>query len=317
MEERLARARADCLGAGSPGFAELASARAALEAADLLLGAADSLRHSDGSASAAALLREALRQTLLARIARAGDKTRRDGSDEALWEAFHALPASGRTGGAAPSALESAREAFLRPPAESEEAQDRARSDAQALRRAVLHGLAPLQEEATALARVAAARWLRWALLGLLLIGIGVGGWQLVRWQTALPNLSLGRPTQASSLHGGYTSAQGLVDGVTEAIGARTSVETGPWLQVDLGESRGLAGVRVYNRSDCCQGLALPLVLELSEDGEHFVEVARRTTWFWRWGVRLRSARARFVRVRVAAKTHLHLNELEVYGSRP
>jgi hypothetical protein len=65
----------------------------------------------------------------------------------------------------------------------------------------------------------------------------------------------------------------------------------------------------------------LPAVLELSEDGTNYREVARRTTAYTAtdpWVIRLDHPSARFLKLRVDANEprELVLTELEVYASK-
>jgi hypothetical protein len=98
-----------------------------------------------------------------------------------------------------------------------------------------------------------------------------------------------------------------------------TNHELGPWVMVDLQKSQPIATVKVYNRGDCCWGnWDLPAVLELSDDGVHFSQVARRTTGYSStdpWVVPVSGQAGRFVRLRVDAPEprELVLNEIEVF----
>jgi hypothetical protein len=95
-----------------------------------------------------------------------------------------------------------------------------------------------------------------------------------------------------------------------------------PCASLDLQKVRRISKVVVYNRADCCWGMHdLPAVLDLSEDGTNFHEVARRTTSYTStdpWVIRLEHQSARFVRLRVDANEprELVLTELEVYAPR-
>lgn len=152
-------------------------------------------------------------------------------------------------------------------------------------------------------------------------------------------NLARDRPILASSI-GGYTPAplpgkprlSRLVDGVTverAQIGVEwahglyaggTEGQVHPWLTVDLGETRTLSTVVVYNRSDCCWGLRdVPVQLQLSDNNHTFVTVATREQPFsddFPWRQPVHGARARFVRLWGPTETtkELVLSEIEIYG---
>ena len=75
----------------------------------------------------------------------------------------------------------------------------------------------------------------------------------------AAANVALGRPCTQSSVYGGATCDRAF-DGNTDGNYADGSViHTGrggvdQWVQVDLGSSISLTGVRVHYRTDCCSG---------------------------------------------------------------
>jgi hypothetical protein len=170
------------------------------------------------------------------------------------------------------------------------------------------------------------SRVLRLVTLALaVLLGVGFGVSKLV----APKNLALGKPVQVSSQrphcpHG--TGAEGLppsglVDGtVGAAYDICTNGEVRPWVTLDLQRVRPIGKVVVFNRGDCCWGnYDLPVVLEVSDDGTNFREVARRTTAYSAvdpWVVTLDRQSARFVKLRVDSNEprELVLNELEVYA---
>jgi hypothetical protein len=156
-------------------------------------------------------------------------------------------------------------------------------------------------------------------------LGVGFGVSKLV----APKNLALGKPVQVSSRRPHCpqgTGAEGLppsglVDGtVGTAYDICTNGEVRPWATLDLQRVRPIGKVVVFNRADCCWGnYDLPVVLEVSDDGTNFREVARRTTAYSAadpWVVTLDRQSARFVKLRVDANEprELVLNELEVYA---
>jgi hypothetical protein len=71
-------------------------------------------------------------------------------------------------------------------------------------------------------------------------------------------------------------------------------------------------GIEVENRGSCCQERAVPLIVELSTDGNTWQEVARRKKKFQGWETRFRPQSARFVRLRVPRKTVFHLRRVRV-----
>lgn len=90
-----------------------------------------------------------------------------------------------------------------------------------------------------------------------------------------------------------------------------TLEEQEPWVEIDLGEARPVDTVAVQNRLDCCRSRGLPLVLE-RQDGQRWIEVARRTEPFVRWSPSFDPFVARRVRLRADGRTVLHLGDVQV-----
>ncbi|MGC4092461.1 MAG: discoidin domain-containing protein [Polyangiaceae bacterium] len=91
-----------------------------------------------------------------------------------------------------------------------------------------------------------------------------------------------------------------------------TNEEQDPWIVLDLQQSTQISGVRVTNRSDCCSERAIPLVVEVSEDQNHWNEVVRRTTDFGTWKGSFAPVKARYVKLHTPRHTLLHLQEVRV-----
>jgi hypothetical protein len=295
-------------------------------AADARLTAAESLTGGDQVAATLTLYRDGIIFTIRALL----ESRRRDSSEHTAEGAFRALATLIQAGEvqSPPPSLESARTlltdtmplAFDELPSGEALAK---RSDVES----VAFWLRGLVDTRT-VRQLKWSRALRIGTIGLALLALlGVGVGKLV----APKNVALGRPVQTSSRrpHCPATAGEaglppsGLVDGtVGAAYDICTSHELRPWATVDLEQVRRLAKIVIYNRGDCCWGLQdLPTVLELSEDGTNFREVARRTTAYSAadpWVVRLDKQAARFVRLRVDSNDlrELVLTELEVYVSR-
>lgn len=93
----------------------------------------------------------------------------------------------------------------------------------------------------------------------------------------------------------------------------KTQIEDSPWIEFDLGAPRALRGVSIDNRLDCCQDYATPLLVELSDDGKAWREVARRESRFYYWTEWFPESRARYLRLRVDRRTALHLGPVAIY----
>jgi F5/8 type C domain-containing protein len=164
----------------------------------------------------------------------------------------------------------------------------------------------------------------RWVLLG-------IGVWGLIAvWSPARARGNLAR--RASVTMSSTCDAKPgrstfpveparLVDGKTSRdYDACTTWELHPWVQLDLGVRAAIDKVVVLGRADCCWGVdALPLVLEVSEDGQDFRQVRRRNLPFTRdepWRVPLDGSTARMIRLRADSEqeSDIVLTEIEVYG---
>ena len=151
-------------------------------------------------------------------------------------------------------------------------------------------------------------------------------------------NLALHGRVTVSSNDGTLESADGAVDGDIWNVGFRTEEQPYPWIRIDLGALDRVSQFVVYNcydrypypavrpqlevsrdaylaylRFDCRQEEEIPLTIELSQDGEHFSEVARRVERFELWTTTIAPQTARYVRVRLLRDAHLQLREIEVY----
>lgn len=131
------------------------------------------------------------------------------------------------------------------------------------------------------------------------------------------PNVALGKPAEASGYWPGSPPAENLVNGRIEAPwGAATERGKNTWFAVDLLAPHRLERVVIVNRNDRYSRETPPLVLEVSDDGQAWQEVAKLREegspgkrWTWRAAGRV----ARWVRVRRPDK-NFALTEIEVYG---
>jgi hypothetical protein len=117
------------------------------------------------------------------------------------------------------------------------------------------------------------------------------------------------------------SDAVGAVDGVKNGSwGFHTAQDPSPWWQVDLGQTRALDRVLVYN--SCHEvARAARLKILLSDDGRTWREAYAHDGTPFRGApdnkplaVRLKDAAARFVRIQLPGPQWLHLDEVEVYG---
>jgi hypothetical protein len=130
-------------------------------------------------------------------------------------------------------------------------------------------------------------------------------------------NLALEMPAVASSQRAGSPPAGGVNNGDLEhTYGVCTNLESNPWVKIDLGASLPIREVRVYNRGDGYESEVLPLILQLSDDGVTYADVASRVEVFTRdrpWIAKLENMQGRFVRVYMPKEGYIALSEVEVY----
>jgi hypothetical protein len=130
-------------------------------------------------------------------------------------------------------------------------------------------------------------------------------------------NIAQNKSVTASSVDLG-THPQAVVDGKNYgSYGFHSATEPNPWLRVDLGREYHLTEVQVFGRHDCCYEQSVPMVLEVSLNGESFNAIATRDQPFEQvepWVVSAHDVVARFVRLRLLRESVLVLSEVEVYG---
>ncbi len=138
----------------------------------------------------------------------------------------------------------------------------------------------------------------------------------LVAWAFPPVDLALNKPVRASS-HAYNTMPEGAVDGIRYGqLGFHSANDATPWLIVDLERVITVHELKVVGRAECCYDQAIPLAVEVSQDGQAFTEIARRTepfTQYEPWVVRPGPTRARYIRLRTLRHSYLVLSELEVY----
>jgi len=312
LEEELAAAKRNSFGKSDPGFYEYERALEADEACAAILAPREPLRRSDGSRAASTLAREAATFAAKAHLLRAGRNA--STSVQAIWEAFLGLPVAAsleRSLGADFARAVGLVTADPLVPSAADPAT--AKADLAALRKLVAALVTPLDEASRLADAVRLRRVLRIGTTLALLVGVVVGAVFAVGVWMRGPNLALHKETSSSSTYRDQKSTKGAVDGIRKIHGFHTSEEENPWLTIDLGAAQTVGSVVVYNRADCCEDRAVPLVVETSLDGQQWTQVARRNKVFDRWKTSFPPTEARYVRLTAQKKTYLHLNEIEIY----
>lgn len=148
-----------------------------------------------------------------------------------------------------------------------------------------------------------------------LLLVLVTGGLGSRSWWSA-PNVALRCSVTASSRHLGTPPPGELVDGrVGNSFGIHTRREAAAWVQLDLGSEHRLRRVEVENRRDGYFDDVLPLVVELSADGERYRPLARRVTSFRTWKIEATDETARYVRLKAARPNgYIALAEVRVFA---
>ena len=157
-------------------------------------------------------------------------------------------------------------------------------------------------------------RWVRTGFGLALAFGAVLAAVLFIRHATRPPDLAEGKSWRVSSVQGSPCQpAENVCLGVQTNILFHTQQEKSPWFEVDLGGVTSFSVIEVRNREDCCPERAVPMRLEVSEDAQNWVEVARRKEVFDTWRAEFPPQRARYVRARVIKSTFLHLVGMSVY----
>ncbi len=119
------------------------------------------------------------------------------------------------------------------------------------------------------------------------------------------------------------SDARGGCDGIKNGYwGFHTDEEPNPWWQVDLGTSRPIDRVVLFDRFDGAAARSMQLMIRLSADGKNFQLAYQHDSRLFHGlpdrqplVVPLHGRTARYVRVQLPAKGSLYLDEVEVYAA--
>lgn len=129
-------------------------------------------------------------------------------------------------------------------------------------------------------------------------------------------DVALGKPVSASSRFPGTPDPQGLTDGDTHALGVHTTVESSPWVTIDLGQSRSIKTIRVHNRTDCCFDEGLGLTVEVGDPSDPAPFVAQQSTHYEIWEIDVGGKTSQTVRLRLPRNGYIALSEVEVFEGK-
>ncbi len=172
-----------------------------------------------------------------------------------------------------------------------------------------VHGLL---EALDARERSIAERWTRISALCLVVFFVTVG--YPLASMALRPGLTETLPWTASSAMEGFTrEGRGItLPTAGPRVFFHTASEASPWVAFNLVTRMTVRSVTVQNRADCCRERAAPLVVEVSDDGAQWTEVARREEVFDEWVATFAPRTTRHVRLRALHTTSLHLTNVEI-----
>jgi hypothetical protein len=169
--------------------------------------------------------------------------------------------------------------------------------------------------------------------------GAGWGDNALTTFQLAggspVMHLAMARPTAQSSTFAGYATAgaRAAADGKTDGNfldGSVTSTnrDANAWWQVDLGASKAIGSIVIWNRTDCCPSRLSDYWVFLSDTPFHSSDTPttlqkRAGTWKSHQTlvpnpsttIRTDGAKGRYVRVQLTGTDYLSLAEVQVFGN--
>jgi hypothetical protein len=127
------------------------------------------------------------------------------------------------------------------------------------------------------------------------------------------PDLAKGAPWHTSSIGYECHPDKSECGGATTTILFHTKLEKNPWFEYDFGAPLAFSSLTIHNRSDSGLELAVPLIVEVSDDDRSFRELVRRTEVFAVWRPSFSTQHARYLRLRVPRESMLHLEAVQVH----
>jgi hypothetical protein len=145
------------------------------------------------------------------------------------------------------------------------------------------------------------------------LSGLVLGAVLSVARFTRHPNFLERAVVRTSSTYSGFSLKDGVCDGRKTRIIFHTNREDQPFAEFDMGAPRIIRNLELVNRRDCCEDRALPLAVEVSQDGNVWREVLRRKDAFSELHQKIPPTSVRYVRVRALKKTWFHLEKVAAW----
>lgn len=181
-----------------------------------------------------------------------------------------------------------------------------------ALREQLADRVGPLRAASERLSRLRLAQGFVLAVGLLLPLAAGVAGIVLVRAQP--PNQLSGAAWRVNTAYPGYELSGTLDDSPSSPMFFCTNREVEASILLELPKAVTAGQLVVENRADCCGERAVPLLAEVSLDGNDFREVARIEHPFKMWRVNFPAAQVRFLRLRATKNTWLHFRYVRLHA---
>jgi hypothetical protein len=316
MDEQLAFARRDGYGVGQPGREECLLARAATQHVMTIVGDT-----GEELGSAVLLIRSAMLLLIRAHLDRLGIEVSPTTPGDECWKRFISLSTAADLVSELTANQRNLFASVLGVQGEvclAKQSEEQRKFVLRAMTRLARKLPAPFEGDNSRVKKLQIVRWFRLSALAIgifLVLGLL---WQIPTASDSNPdnvNYALHQKATVSLQHPAWTiDPSHLVDGNRAELGMHSNGSANPFATIDLGSIRRISRVVVYNRTDCCWERAVPLIIEVSEDGNKFKTVDTRNNPFkTEWTANFSSANARFVRLIALRPTFLHLNEVEVY----
>ena len=309
MDEQMAKAAREGFGPGQAGWEEFALARAAANDA-ATLG-----ETGEGLGSAVLLVRSAIALLVRAHLRRQGIEVSPTASAIDCWKQFLELPSSEaisldlspnqRTLFTAIMATQG--EEYL-----AQQSEEHRKFAVRTMLELAQKLAEPFELGVNRVPRVQVGRWARISGAAVILLLILGYTWQKVTYR---PNVALHKHVTIETAQPTWTKDPNqLVDGNRTEMAFHTIEGPNQNATIDLGAPYRISRVVVYNRMECCQERAVPLRIDVSEDGKQFKKVAQRDEVFMEdWKANFSPVKARYVRLTDLSTTYFHLSEVEVY----
>lgn len=128
-------------------------------------------------------------------------------------------------------------------------------------------------------------------------------------------DLAFGAEWRISSNYGsgGCSSPDQECDGKTGWFFHTAENDSAPWVEFDLSGSKSVSTVVVENRDDCCSERDVPLVVEVSDDQQHWHSVAKRREEFTTWRATFPVVQTRWLRLRLLHHGPFHLKSVRIF----